>query len=274
MSAWQRTLKAILRLFGSQYRLWAPFLLIAGFQVFLIGLVWLAPHAPYSTLLAPPIRYFSGDRVLHYPVHFWYLYHVMKQVYMVTNVVAGAYLSGLAALMVRQAHEGKAISIRDARMTGKARYFSLVALWIITWAIANGIFKGVGQIKLPYVFLVSINIGLAILLQALLAYPITVAVLEGLPWWKAFSRGIVEFFRYPAQTIGVVLVPSALLIAFAFFVNESRLFKWMMDTATPEVSLVFVFARLIIVTVVDALITLGIAYLWLFHHQPRPASGK
>ena len=274
MSAWQRTLKAILRLFGSQYRLWAPFLLIAGFQVFLIGLVWLAPHAPYSTLLAPPIRYFSGDRVLHYPVHFWYLYHVMKQVYMVTNVVAGAYLSGLAALMVRQAHEGKAISIRNARLSGKARYFSLVALWIIIWLIASGIFKATGQIKLPHVFLVSINVGLAVLLQALLAYPITIAVLEGLPWWKALLRGLAEFFRYPLQTIGIVLVPSALLIAFAFFASESHLLKWMMDMATPELSLLFVFARLGVVTAADAVITLGIARLWLFHHQPGRASGK
>lgn len=274
MSAWQRTLKAMLRLFSSRSRLWAPFLLIAGFQFFLIALVWLAPHPPYSSLLAPPIRYFSGDRVLHYPVHLWYLYHVMKQVHVVANVVAGAYLSGLAALMVRQEHEGKAISIRDARLSGKAHYFSLAALWIITWMAAGGVFKAAGRIPLPHIYLVSINIGLAVFLQALLAYPITAAVLGGLPWWKALLRGVGEFFRYPLQTIGFVLVPSALLIAFAFIASESRVFKWMMDTATPELSLVFVFARLAVVTAADAAITLSIAHLWLFHHQLKLASRK
>ncbi len=274
MSVWKRALKETLRLFGSQYRLWAPFLFIAGFQIILIGLVWLAPQAPYSTLLAPPIRYFSGDRVLHYPVHFWYLYHVMKPVHLITNVLAGAYLSGLATLMVRQAHERKAISMRNAMLTSKAHYVSLAVLWIITWVIANAFFKGAGYIKLPPIFSATLNAGLAVLLQALLVYPITAAVLEGLPWWKALARGVLEFFRYPLPTIGIVLVPSALLLVFAFFVSESRVFKWMMDTGTPEISLVFVFARLAAVTVADAVITLSAAHLWLFHRQSGRASGK
>ncbi|MDP3703053.1 MAG: hypothetical protein Q8R78_01505, partial [Candidatus Omnitrophota bacterium] len=122
MRALASVVRQTLQLFGSQRKLWVPFLVVACVEVLFLGLIWLAPHPPFSKLLAPPIRYFFGDRVLHYPAHLWFLYHAMKHTHLVASTLVGAFMTGVACAMVRQAHEGTPLSLRNALVGGQARY--------------------------------------------------------------------------------------------------------------------------------------------------------
>ena len=122
-SAFRQTAK----LFGAHRKLWVPFLLVAVVQAIGLLLVWLAPQEPFSKLLAPPIRYFFSDRVLHYPTHLWFLFHVMRHTQLIASTLIGAFLSGVACVMVRQTYAGQP-SMRDALASRDARYWTLMII--------------------------------------------------------------------------------------------------------------------------------------------------
>jgi hypothetical protein len=241
-----------------------PFLVTATFEVVLLVFVWLAPHAPFSSALAPPIRFFFSDRVLHYPLHLWFMYFVMKHTNAAAAILVGAFMSGLACEMVAQARQNKPISLRAALISGHVHYGRLTLIWGSTWLIAKGLIKLFMLLapKVPGSFWMAV--ALSIVLQSLLVYAIPAAVFERHTWWRALLRSIQESLRHPVSTILIVTLPSALVMLFAFSIPPGRLMPWMQRIA-PEIALAVVGARLVIWTIADALMTVGVAHLWWAH---------
>ena len=267
------TLRQTAKLFGAHRKLWLPFLVTACVETVFLGLCWLAPQPPFSRLLAPPIRYFFGERVLHYPWHLWFLYHVMKHTHFVTATVVGAFMSGLACALVQQTHQQQALSIHDALAGKQVRYGTVTLLWLVMWAVANGSIAAIGRFapKAPWVGWASM--GFFFFLQGLLVYVILVAVFERLTWWRALLRGMREFLRYPISTLLIVLPPSMATLLFSFFTSSEHVAKWMARTA-PEIAFAFIGARLLMWTLADALLTVAIAHLWWLHRAPQPVSAR
>jgi len=267
MRAFLRALQQTLRLFASQRLLWVPFLLVALLETCFLVLIWLAPQAPFSVVLAPPIRFFFGDRILHYPAHLWFLYHAMKYTNLVTSVLLGAFFSGVACVMVQQAHEGQPMSFRDALVSGQVRYARVAWLWLLTWGIARGVMQGFSHVGPKTVAMAWTAIGLTVVLQALLVYAIPAAVFNRAPWWKALFQGLREAIRYPLSTLGAVILPTAAVIAFAVAFPSGRV-GYLMQTMAPEIAVAFVVGRLLLWTVADTLLTVTIAHLWWLHRAP------
>ena len=270
MKALLRTFQHTVRLAGSNRRLLAPFLLCAFVQACLIGLAWLAPQPPFSTLLAPPVRYFYGERALHYPWHLWFLYFSMKHAHLFTSLVIGAYMSGIACAMVQGIHQQANPTMQKALASGKVRYGRTMLLWVITWGIAKGIMVAIEQFAPKSSALLWGVIGAMMALQALLAYAIPASVFEDSPWWKALWQSIREALRYPLSTFMVILLPSAAVIAFGVAASPNRLAMWMSET-TPEIAVAFVAIRLAVWTFADAFLTVGLAHLWWIHRLPAMA---
>lgn len=270
MKALWLTLRQTAQLARSQRKLWIPFLVVAFVELLFIGVIWLAPHPPFSKLLAPPIRYFFGERVLHYPAHPWFLYHAMKHTHLVASVLFGAFFTGIACAMVRQIHGGIPLSLRTALISKQVRYGAVTLLWLITWGLAKGMTEGLDRFAPKDAWVFWLGVGVILILQALLVYAIPAAVFEGSTWWKAVIQSVRETFRYPVTTGLVVIVPSAAVILFAVLAPSARVAQWMMQAA-PEIALAFVAARLIVWTVADALITVAIAHLWWIHRAGQPA---
>ena len=188
----QRTAK----LFGSQTKLWVPFLLVAFVEALLLLAIWLAPQFPFSTVFAPPLRYFFGERVLHYPVHLWFIYESMPYTHLAAVTLIGAFMTGVACVMVRQTHEGAVLSLREALVGKQVRYGTVVILWAITWGAAKGITEFVGQHVKPSLGLAWGLIGATVILQALLIYAIPAAV---------FNRLVQFLHRFRRQNIYLIL---------------------------------------------------------------------
>jgi tetratricopeptide (TPR) repeat protein len=273
MKALLRTFQHTAQLAGSQRRLLAPFLVCAFVQACLVGLVWLAPQQPFSAGLAPPVRYFYGDRVLHYPWHLWFLYFSMKHAHLLTSLVIGAYMSGIACAMVQGIHQQTSPTMQKALAAGKVRYGRTMLLWVITWGIAKGFMVAVErvvaveQVAPMSAALLWGVIGALVALQALLAYAIPVSVFEDARWWKALWRSIREALRHPLSTLAVVFLPSVAVIGFGVIASPNRLAGWMSAT-TPEIAVAFVAIRLVVWTLADAFLTVGLAHLWWMHRLP------
>ncbi|MBI4341173.1 MAG: hypothetical protein HY598_02700 [Candidatus Omnitrophica bacterium] len=268
MNVVQQALGETLKHLRAHRLLWLPFLLTMLAQAVLLSLVWAAPHPPFSGLLAPPIRYAYGDAMLHYPWHLWLLYHVMKHTQLAATLLVGAYMSGLASAMVRQLHEGQTLSIRQALLGGRVRYGRLLLVWAASWAVATGVLEAAARLPFSAAAMMWLQAALLIGLQAVVVYPIAAAVFEDLSWWRALVRGVQETLRYPVSTVAIVAIPSALMVAFALLAHEQRVQAWMTQLA-PEIAVACVLARLLVVTVADALLTVGAANLWLIHRKHR-----
>jgi len=270
MRAILSTFQHTARVFSSQRRLWVPFVIVALIEALGIGLIWLAPHQPFSTLLAPPVRYFFGDRVLHYPYHLWFLFFAMKHTHLIASVLMGAFMTGIACAMVAQLHAGSPLSLREALVSRRVRYGRVVILWVITWGLAKALILAVAQVGSKSPWLVGGAIGATVALQALLVYAIPAAVFERASWWKALWLSVRETLRYPLTTLLAILGPSAALIAFAIACSPANVAQWMAQSA-PEVALAFVAARLALWTVADTVMTVAVAHLWWFHRPTASA---
>lgn len=258
------TLRQLGALIRSQRKLWLPFALYAFIEALLLGLVWLAPHPPFSKVLAPPIRYFFSDRVLHYPAHLWFLYHVMPHTHAVASTLIGAFMTGVACVMVRQVHEQHPLSLRGALVSGQVRYGTMLMIWILSWAGAKGMTEALAFLAPKAVWRVWASVGMTMTLQALLIYAIPAAVFERLGWWRAIWRGLRETLRYPVTTLIIVVASSLPAMLFGFLVPSTRVAQWMLQTA-PELSLACVVARLAAWIVTDVVMTVAIAHLWWIH---------
>lgn len=268
-SAWQQTAK----LFGAHRKLWVPFLVVLVVEVLLIGLVWLAPHPPFADLLAPPIRFFFGDRVLHYPAHLWFLYHVTKHTHLVASLLVGAFMTGVACAMVRQLHQGHALVLRDVLINKQVRYGRVLLVWVVTWAMATGLVTLALRVLPQGPVGLAAAVGCSLLLQTLFAYAIPAAVFEARPWWRALWQAIREAARYPFSTLGVIIFPSLIIVGISILAAPTRVAQWMGQTV-PEIAVVCVAVRLVLWTLADVAMSVAIAHLWWIHRLPARAPVK
>ena len=267
MAAIVSALKGVLSsLFGSRKRILIPFLVAAFAELLLIGVLWLAPQAPFSKLLVPPIKYFYGERVVHYPWHIWFLYYAMKHTYVAAALVIGAFMSGVACAMVRQDAERQPVSMRSVLASKQVRYRTVVWLWLCIWAMGKLLGEGLGRAHFASAA-VSFGVGViaTVLLQMLLAYAIPLAVFQRTGWVRALTGSVREALRYPFSTLLVIAVPSAVVIAFSVLAHPTMVMEWSKDTR-PELALAFAGGRLVLWTLADAMLTIGIASLWWAHH--------
>lgn len=274
MQALWLTLRHTVKLVGTQRKLWLPFLVTAFVEALFVGVVWLAPQPPFSTLLAPPLRYVYGDHALHYPWHLWFLYHTMKHTHLAASIVVGAFMSGVACAMVGQTHQGQRLSLREALVTRRVRYGTLLMVWVVTWSLATGLGEAVASFapKTPQVFWISV--GLTLLLQAFVVYAIPAAVFHGASWWRALGQSVRETLRYPFSTLLVVAVPSAGIMLFALGCSSQQVASWITRTE-PEIAVAFIAARLMVWTLADALLTVTSAHLWWVHRaMPQAARAQ
>ena len=274
MKALLKTAGQIGALFGEHKKLWLPFLFIAFVELLMVGVLWLAPQAPFSKLLAPPIQFFFGNRAVHYPWHLWFLYHAMKHTHLFTSLLVGAFLSGVACLMVRQIHEGKSLSLRNTLHNGEIRYFRVVILWAIAWAVARAEMQVLSIFFADSVWVLWLSVALAVILQTLFIYAIPAAVYNRVSWPKALFQGIKEAVRYPISTLLIVAIPSAAIFLYSAFFSPVRVAQLMMRMGLPEVSILFIFIRLAVWTLADICMTVGVAHLWWFHREEQAATEK
>ena len=263
--AWRGTTQIV----TSQRKLWLPFLVVAVAETLFVGLIGLAPQPPFSRLLAPPIHYLFGERVLHYPWHLWFLYHAMTYTHLAASILMGAFMTGIACVMVRQTYTGELLSLRAALISRQVRYGTVLAVWLVTWGVARGLMEAASRMapKTPSTTWVVAGLTFAVVLQALFAYAIPAAVFEQSRWWNALAKSLREAMRYPASTLAMVAVPSSLVLLASIIAPSGRVARWMAQTA-PEIALLFVAGRLVIWTVADAVMTVGVAHLWWIHRTP------
>lgn len=265
------TLRRTAQTLRAHRTMWVPFAVVAVVELLLLSFAWLAPHPPFSVLLAPPVRFLFGDRVLHYPWHLGFLYHVMPHAHVAVSFAVGAAMTGLVCALVRQAHEGCRLSVRTVLAGRAMRYRTLLLIAVGAWLLAKAVSSLVAALVHEAGWQLIAQLVAVIFLQALLVYAIPIAVYERAAWWRALWLSAREALRHHVTTLLLVLIPAAALATFAVVASERQVAYWMART-TPEIVFLFIAGRLALWTVADALLTVAVAHLWWIHH-PATSGG-
>lgn len=208
--------------------------------------------------------------MLHYPAHLWFLYEAMKYTSLLTTLLFGAFMAGLACVMVRQAHAGQAVSFRAALLSRQARYGRLALVWGASWLVANLTVRAIALVAPASAVRLGLQVGLALIVQTLVAYAILLAVVDGAVWWSALARSARETLRYPLSSLATVTAALAGVIACSLIAAPYQVARWMAQTQ-PELALLFVVGRWLLWHGASALLVVAIAHLWCFHHLPTSA---
>ncbi len=260
--AWRQTAQ----LFTSHRLLWVPFLFTAAIETGCLVLLWLVPHPPFSSVLAPPLRFIAGERALHYPWHLWFLADAaMRYTYVAASLFAGAFCTGVACVMVRQTDEGAAPSLQAALAGRSVRYGRVTLLWLIAWGVVKTAITTLALAR-NTPGLLWIGLALSWVLQAALLYAIPVSVFEGRGIFRSLAASLRETFRHPVSTLLVTIVSTAPVVLWSLLIGTRRLEQWLL--AVPERVVPLIAARLVLWTIADALLTVAIAHLWWAHRQP------
>ncbi len=246
-----------------------PFLIFAGLELIsLIGL-YLAPQAPFRSVLGPIITTFWGEQYLHYPGNFFLLPKLANFARMALSVFAGSLLTGIAIALLY-----KKPAFIAFRKYGHLFIVILVLLFIFYMTnrqihIVLLKYFSTGHKKLlmagaeMWMGPISVVISqvLALVVQSVLAYAIPVLVLTNAKFPGAIGRSVVFFFRNPLITLFLVGFPMLIALPL-IFINYNSVF--LMDTFTPEIVLwIGVLGAVINSLLIDPLVTLTTAAFYV-----------
>ncbi len=246
-----------------------PFLIFAGIEfISLIGL-YLAPQAPFRSVLGPIITTFWGKQYLHYPGNFFLLPKLANLARMVLSVVVGSLLTGIAVALLykkpvltalrKYAHFLVVIFLLLFIFYMTNRQIHIFLVKYFSAGHKNLLMVGANMWLGP----VSIAISqlLALIMQSLLAYAIPVLILTDAKFPGAIGRSVVCFFRNPLITLCLVGFPMLIALPL-IFINYNSVF--LMDTFMPEIVLwVGVLGVVINSLVIDPLVTLSTAAFYV-----------
>ncbi len=238
------------------------FLAPAFVQILVLILLGLAPHPPLDSLLAPPIRFFANENVLHYPWHLLWLYHVTPRVHALAMALVGAGLSGVAACLAADAVRQKPMSLRLLFASRRVRFSQCLFAWVVIWLLSELMAQGLRTLSLPGMLTLGSYLAGVTLLQAFGVYAIPAVALSGFSAFRALLAGAQRCLRSPLETLCIVLPPLVILFLFSLISTENRIGAWLLRTE-PEWVTVPIALRLMLWTVADAWLTTAAAIAWI-----------
>ena len=241
--------------------IWIPFLLIGVLDFLALAVLFFAPSPPFSYILGPIIERLWSWRYLHYPDNFLLLPKLFHHAHVAIVSIAGVFVTGLAIKRIELEATGGARQNTFSLASFVAKhYFSLVAAWVISYAVFTFALKLV-FLWLPRIGLIQILgaflFGLA--LQALFAFFLPAIILFEKGFLRGLWKGLVLGYRNFGTTVTILFLPMFVMIALSFIKSfNPYLVKWY-----PE-SVLWVLAIGIVVTlIVDILVTSATTILFL-----------
>ncbi len=277
MKIYSSVVKATFQNLRKKPSLFKPFLYLSLIELLGMAVIYFAPQWPVSLVLAQPIRAFYGEAALHYPGHLLALPQIFRIWQIISGVIFGALLTGIAISMYNQ--EAKGMSLRFGKNFKIAfnRYLPLLAYTLVTFIViylvehfsgriiasrlvdGKGYFLKMGQIKWS-VGLAVFNLMFSVGIETLLMYTPVVIILENAGFWRAAGKSIKTVFHYFITSVLLVLVPVIFYMAAVI----SRVFiPKLMDKLFPEMSMVILAVGILVAFLVNTIIAISATILYL-----------
>jgi hypothetical protein len=222
--------------------------------------LFLAPSAPVSYVLAPIIRTFWSDYFLHYPNNFLLLPKLFGHAHFLISTVVGVFITGLVVKQIEAEVTGQKISTVKAAAIVIRKYFSLVLVWLVSYGIFTLSLKGILPL-LPSNIWIHLAGGffLGLLIQSIFLFLIPALILVK----QGFVKSLLEGFRFGIKNVlltgALIAVPTFL----ALLVSFTKLFTPRLVRIQPEIVLWVLAGGIVISLFIDVLITSSATLLFL-----------
>lgn len=250
-----------------------PFIFIALCDAAALAWLFFSPREPVSVVMAPIISRFWGEPFLHYPANFLLLPNLYGYAKNLVDLTFGVLFTAVSISMITQAFsKGSSPQWFHGLQKGLRYYLRLAILWGLTMGLVIVSLRAFDRYAAPLIgfpgvspavsFIISIGI------QAIFVFAIPAVVIENRKVFRAVKRSLEILKHHPQETFFMVFLPSLLLVP-ALTVNLPAL----MDKFFPEVTLLVMGARILLVILTDFLITAGVTVLFL-RHRERYGTGR
>src|SRR3989338_2380469 len=214
--------------------------------------LFLAPSAPISYMLAPIIRTFWSDYFLHYPHNFLLLPKLFSHAHFLISTVVGVFITGLIVKKIEAEVTGQRLSTLAAAGVVARKYFSLVLVWLVTYAFFTLALKGILPL-LPRNMWIHLAGGflLSLFIQSVFVFLIPALILLE----QGFFKGLWEGFRFGMKNILLTSVLIAVPMFLAVAVSFAKLYTSYFVRVRPEIVLWVIAGGVLISLLIDILIT-------------------
>ncbi|UCC95998.1 MAG: hypothetical protein JSW40_04410, partial [Candidatus Omnitrophota bacterium] len=127
VNIWKETLRVLKR----HPKILIPFLVVGTAHFLLIYLIYSAPQRPLSSVFAPPIRAFFGEKFLHYPFNFFVFPQLFNYGEIILSALVGIFMTALAIGMIADVIQKQETSLLVNSLKSIRRYCALFGVWIL-----------------------------------------------------------------------------------------------------------------------------------------------
>lgn len=265
--------------------LYLPFVIFFVFELLALIILYSSPRQPLITIFGPPIKTFWGERFLHYPFFFMLLPKLLSHARMVLSVFIGSLTAGLAVIIAGNIYNMQAVKFSASLKSAirKYVYFFLVILAIsllfyfsqrgVTVLLAKYFLSGRSQLLFLGARtwlgpgLVIITFLLALIIQAALIYSIPILCYDNKNILKSLAGSVVFFGKNFFASILLVGLPMLLYVPIILLNANVR---FLINDVFPEsVAVVSSFGIVISSLIIDPIVTVTTAYLYLTRKEPE-----
>ncbi len=265
-----------LRMIGRHPSVLVPFFLKALFEGLVLTVLFYYPRPPLSVVFAEPVKTFFGPAFLHYPYNFNLLPTLYYYGQLVSMVIFGVIMYGMAMSLVSQAHSAD----EEVRLFGSfnravRRYFPLLGIWIVISVLSALVLSGPSfiikktmqptpaAITLVYIFSYA-GIAAAFLVETLFIYSYPAIIIERSGFIASISRSFGMAKKLFLTTVCIVFIPRLLEVLFMFVKQKQQ---GIMNLTVPEMMLVILGAGIVVSFVTDSLVFLSAANLFILKQE-------
>ncbi len=240
--------------------IWILFVLLGIFDFAALAILYFAPSAPVSMVVAPIIRTFWDDRYLHYPENFMLLPRLFNHAHFLILSIFGVAITGMAIKKIEAHAHGEHLSTLSAAGAVFKKYFSLVAAWLLFYAVFMLSLKNI-MMFLPRAVWIQLSAGffLGLAIQALFAFLLPALLISDKGLFRDLWQGFLLGGRYFFLTCLLIAIPMAVVVMLSFFKALTPLIVQIY----PEMVLGVLAIGIVISLLVDLFVTISTTLLYL-----------
>jgi len=261
---WPRVVDIYRRVFGLLKKdptLLILFALISLLDLTALLVLFLAPIAPVSYILAPIIRTFWSDYYLHYPQNFILLPKLFNHAHFLILATFGILVNGLAVKKIEnQLISGRKMSTLIAAGPAFKKYGALLTAWLLVYFLFTTSLKVVFRV-LPRILSLHLGVmfGMTLLGQAVAFFLLPSLLLSG----KGFLGGLREGLKMGLRNLVLTCVLTAVPISTVVLLSFLRIFTPMYIQFYPELILWILIVGSIAMALADLFLSASATVLYL-----------
>lgn len=263
--------------------LFIPFIIFAIIEFIALMFLYLSPRMPLRLIFGPIVRTFWGEIFLHYPSNFLLLPKLASLSRMFLSVVFSSLLTGVAVNLILDIHNKKKFKIEESFKTAFKKYTYLFTVVLIFTASFYFLAKIITLILIKYFLaghtrllflgpkiwmgpiLPCINFIVAIFIQSAFTYAIPALIIDKEKLNKSLIKSFGLFIKFFIPTLILVGVPLVIYIPIIILDYKTA---FLINKLFPEIILLVLFLSTIVSSlVIDPLVTLSTAHLYLMNKE-------